>query len=76
MSQDPNFLHQTSLDTLQLSMRAYGFLKRTQIHSIADLLNYTQEDLRILDPNCAEEVIAALHEQLGVDLPTEDDSLI
>ena len=76
MSQDPNFLHQTSLDTLQLSMRAYGFLKRTQIHSIADLLNYTQEDLRILDPNCAEEVIAALHEHLGVDLPTEDDSLI
>lgn len=60
----------SSLDDLQLSLQAYGFLRRTQIHSIADLLEYTQEDLFVLDRSCAEEILAAL-QRLGLTLPPE-----
>ncbi|KGF72962.1 hypothetical protein DO97_02460 [Neosynechococcus sphagnicola sy1] len=62
-------LQTTAIEALELSMQAHGFLKRSQIHTIADLLNYTQEDLRILDPSSAHEVITALHERLGIALP-------
>ncbi|MBD1863113.1 MULTISPECIES: DNA-directed RNA polymerase subunit alpha C-terminal domain-containing protein [Trichocoleus] len=76
MSHHKNSLSQTSIEELQLSMQAYGFLKRTQIHSIADLINYTEEDLRILDATAAEEVIAALQSCLGITLQNVDAQII
>ncbi|MEP0872017.1 hypothetical protein NDA01_19555 [Trichocoleus desertorum AS-A10] len=76
MSHHKNSLSQTPIEELQLSMQAYGFLKRTQIHSIADLINYTEEDLRILDTTAAEEVIAALQSRLGITLQNVDAQII
>ncbi|MBD2120787.1 DNA-directed RNA polymerase subunit alpha C-terminal domain-containing protein [Trichocoleus sp. FACHB-262] len=76
MSHPKNSLSQTPIEELQLSMQAYGFLKRTQIHSIADLINYTEEDLRILDTTAAEEVIAALQSRLGITLQNVDAQII
>uniref|UniRef100_UPI0036F2EB38 DNA-directed RNA polymerase subunit alpha C-terminal domain-containing protein n=1 Tax=Trichocoleus desertorum TaxID=1481672 RepID=UPI0036F2EB38 len=67
-------LPQIPIEELQLSMQAYGFLKRTQIHAIADLENYTQEDLRILDPTAADEVIEALQSRLGITLSNTFDT--
>jgi DNA-directed RNA polymerase subunit alpha len=76
MSHHKNSLPQTPIEELQLSIQAYGFLKRTQINSIADLTNYTKEDLRILDPTAAEEVIAALQSRLGIILTDTDDQVV
>lgn len=76
MSQNTDALRQMPIEDLQLSLRAYGFLKRTQIQVVADLLHYTEEDLNLLDANCAAEIIAALQEQLGVTLPTDEDSIL
>jgi DNA-directed RNA polymerase subunit alpha len=55
-------LSEISIEVLQLSMQAIGFLKRTQINTIAELLEYTQEDLKILDPVSADEVVEALQQ--------------
>jgi DNA-directed RNA polymerase alpha subunit len=59
------------IETLQLSLKAVGALKRTQIFTIGDLLDYTQEDLIILDPETGPEIIAALQTQLGLVLAAE-----
>ena len=59
------------IETLQLSLKALGALKRTQIFTIGDLLDYTQEDLMILDPETGPEIITALQTQLGLVLPLE-----
>jgi Bacterial RNA polymerase, alpha chain C terminal domain len=63
--------HQMPVETLQLSLKALGSLKRTQIFTIGDLLDYTQEDLIILDPETGPEIIAALQTQIGLVLPSE-----
>ena len=76
MSHPINALPQTPIEELQLSMQAYGFLKRTQINAIADLADYTEEDLRILDPTAAEEVIAALQSRFGIVLSNHDNSVV
>jgi len=60
-----------SIDILKLSFEAHGALKRSQIHTIADLLLYTEEDLRILDPRSAEEIITALQQTLQLTLLDE-----
>jgi DNA-directed RNA polymerase alpha subunit len=65
-------LDRTPIEALHLSLQAIGSLKRTQIHTIADLMNYTQEDLEILDKPSAQEVIAALQEKMGLSLPLND----
>ncbi|NDJ15804.1 DNA-directed RNA polymerase subunit alpha C-terminal domain-containing protein [Myxacorys almedinensis] len=70
MTQDT--LDQISVETLDLSMKALGSLKRSQIHTIADLMNYTQEDLEILDKDCAEEIIVALNQKFDLILPLND----
>ncbi|WP_448381498.1 DNA-directed RNA polymerase subunit alpha [Gloeomargarita sp.] len=65
---------QVPIEELQLSVRAYNCLKRAQIHSVADLLNYTQEDLleiKNFGQKSAEEVIEALQTRLGIVLPKE-----
>jgi DNA-directed RNA polymerase subunit alpha len=65
---------QIPIEELQLSVRAYNCLKRAQINSVADLLDYTQEDLleiKNFGQKSAEEVIEALHKRLGIMLPHE-----
>lgn len=67
-------INQILIEELQLSVRAYNCLKRAQIHSIADLLQYSQEELleiKNFGQKSAEEVIEALHEVLGIELPKE-----
>jgi len=65
---------QILIEELQLSVRAYNCLKRAQIHSVADLLDYSQEDLieiKNFGQKSAEEVIDALQKRLGINLPKE-----
>ncbi|MGB3496205.1 MAG: DNA-directed RNA polymerase subunit alpha [Elainellaceae cyanobacterium] len=65
---------QIPIEELQLSVRAYNCLKRAQINSVADLLDYTQEDLleiKNFGAKSAEEVIEALQVRLGITLPHE-----
>lgn len=69
--------NQIPIEELQLSVRAYNCLKRAQINSVADLLDYTQEDLleiKNFGQKSAEEVVEALKDRLGITLPTEKSS--
>jgi DNA-directed RNA polymerase subunit alpha len=68
---------QIPIEELQLSVRAYNCLKRAQINSVADLLDYSQEDLleiKNFGQKSAEEVIDALKKRLGITLPQEKSS--
>lgn len=74
ISKDEKKINQVLIEELQLSVRAYNCLKRAKIHSIADLLNYSQEELleiKNFGQKSAEEVIEALQKRLGINLPTE-----
>nr|YP_010619331.1 RNA polymerase a-subunit [Amplisiphonia pacifica]WAX03344.1 RNA polymerase a-subunit [Amplisiphonia pacifica] len=67
-------VNQILIEELQLSVRAYNCLKRAQIHSIADLLDYTQEELleiKNFGQKSAEEVIDALNNKLHINLQKE-----
>lgn len=69
-----NDIHQVLIEELQLSVRAYNCLKRAQIHSISDLLDYSQEELleiKNFGQKSVEEVIEALRNRLGINLPKE-----
>lgn len=71
---DEDPANQIPIEELQLSVRAYNCLKRAQINSVADLLDYTQEDLleiKNFGAKSAEEVIQALQDRLGITLPHE-----
>lgn len=71
---DGNTMNQIPIEELQLSVRAYNCLKRAQINTVADLLDYTQEDLleiKNFGQKSAEEVIEALQQHLGITLPHE-----
>ena len=62
------------IEELQLSVRAYNCLKRAQINSISDLLDYSQEELleiKNFGLKSAEEVIEALKTKLGINLPKQ-----
>ncbi len=66
--------YQIPIEELQLSVRAYNCLKRAQINSVSDLLDYSQEDLleiKNFGQKSAEEVVEALHYRLGIMLPME-----
>jgi DNA-directed RNA polymerase alpha subunit len=65
-------LDQIAIADLQLSMQAVGMLKRTQINTVADLMNYTQEDLQMLDRDSADEILQALEQKFGLTLPLND----
>lgn len=68
---------QIPIEELQLSVRAYNCLKRAQINSVSDLLDYSQEDLleiKNFGQKSAEEVIEALQTRLGITLPLEKPS--
>jgi DNA-directed RNA polymerase subunit alpha len=67
-------ISQIAIEELQLSVRAYNCLKRAQINYVADLLQFTEEDLleiKNFGQKSAEEVIDALREKLGLTLPKE-----
>ena len=67
-------VNQVLIEELKLSVRAYNCLKRAQIHSISDLLDYSQEDLleiKNFGQKSAEEVMEALKTRLGINLPKE-----
>lgn len=66
--------YQIPIEELQLSVRAYNCLKRAQINSVSDLLDYSQEDLleiKNFGQKSAEEVVEALQYRLGITLPLE-----
>jgi DNA-directed RNA polymerase subunit alpha len=74
LDDDEDPTNQIPIEELQLSVRAYNCLKRAQINSVADLLDYTQEDLleiKNFGAKSAEEVIEALQDRLGITLPHE-----
>lgn len=74
---DENPANQIPIEELQLSVRAYNCLKRAQINSVADLLDYSQEDLleiKNFGQKSAEEVVEALQQRLGITLPQEKSS--
>jgi DNA-directed RNA polymerase subunit alpha len=65
---------QIPIEELQLSVRAYNCLKRAQINTVADLLDYSQEELleiKNFGQKSADEVIEALQKRLGITLPLE-----
>lgn len=67
-------ISQILIEELQLSVRAYNCLKRVQINSIADLLDYSQEELleiKNFGQKSAEEVIEALSNKLNINLQKE-----
>lgn len=66
--------NQIPIEELNLSVRAYNCLKRAQVNSVADLLDFSQEDLleiKNFGAKSAEEVIEALQKRLGITLPPE-----
>ncbi|MGG6294242.1 DNA-directed RNA polymerase subunit alpha [Leptolyngbya sp. AN02str] len=70
--EDPH--SQIPIEELNLSVRAYNCLKRAQINSVSDLLDYSEEDLleiKNFGQKSAEEVIEALQTRLGITLPKE-----
>jgi DNA-directed RNA polymerase subunit alpha len=74
---EENPANQIPIEELQLSVRAYNCLKRAQINSVADLLDYSQEDLleiKNFGQKSAEEVVEALQQRLGITLPQEKSS--
>lgn len=67
-------IHEVSIEELQLSVRAYNCLKRAHIHSVSDLLNYSQEELleiKNFGQKSADEVIESLQQRLGINLPKQ-----
>jgi len=75
--EDSDPTNQIPIEELQLSVRAYNCLKRAQINSVADLLDYTQEDLleiKNFGQKSAEEVVEALQQRLGITLSQEKSS--
>ncbi len=74
ISEDLDPTAQIPIEELQLSVRAYNCLKRAQVNSVADLLDFTQEDLleiKNFGQKSAEEVVEALQRRLGITLPQE-----
>ncbi len=73
--EDPH--SQIPIEELNLSVRAYNCLKRAQVNSVSDLLDFSEEDLleiKNFGQKSAEEVIEALQTRLGITLPREKTS--
>lgn len=67
-------INQVPIEELQLSVRAYNCLKRAHMHTMSDLLEYSQEELmeiKNFGKKSAEEVIDALQKRLGISLTKE-----
>lgn len=60
-----------SIDQLELSPRIYNCLKRANIHTLSDLVSYTQEDLlkiKNFGHKSVEQVVIVLKERFGLNL--------
>ena len=60
------------IEDLGLSVRSYNCLKSAHIHTVSDLLDYSQENLleiKNFGLKSAEEVAKALQNHLGIELP-------
>nr|YP_009667763.1 RNA polymerase alpha subunit [Schistochila macrodonta]QCW58538.1 RNA polymerase alpha subunit [Schistochila macrodonta] len=60
------------IDQLELPARAYNCLKRVNVHTIADLLNYSENDLikiKNFGKKSVEQVLEALKKRFSIDLP-------
>nr|YP_010892659.1 RNA polymerase alpha subunit [Pleurozia subinflata]URH13476.1 RNA polymerase alpha subunit [Pleurozia subinflata] len=71
MTKDIAFKH-IFIDQLELPARAYNCLKRVNVHTIADLLNYSENDLvkiKNFGKKSVEQVLEALKKRFLVDLP-------
>ena len=67
-------LLETSIDDLEFSVRSYNCLKRAGIHTVADIVNKTEQDMikvRNLGKKSLEEVINKVKE-LGLEFKTKD----
>jgi DNA-directed RNA polymerase subunit alpha len=70
---DTSNIESLSIDELELSPRIYNCLKRANIHTIADLLSYTQEDLlkiKNFGRKSVELVILVLRKRFNIELLT------
>nr|YP_010865713.1 RNA polymerase subunit alpha [Frullania muscicola]BEG72886.1 RNA polymerase subunit alpha [Frullania muscicola] len=59
------------IDQLELPARAYNCLKRVNVHTIADLLNYSEDDLvkiKNFGKKSVEQVVQALKKRFSIDL--------
>ena len=59
------------IEELELSVRAFNCLKRASIHTLADLLKYSQEDLlefKNFGQKSADEVCSSLETKFGKSL--------
>lgn len=65
---------ETFIDQLELPARAFNCLKRAEIHTIADLLNYSREDLskiKNFGQKSVDQVSKALWERFAKELPNK-----
>ena len=68
----PSILKEISIDELQIPVRTSNCLKKAEIYTVLQLLNYTQEDLlkiKNLGKRSAEQILKALQEHFGRTLP-------
>nr|YP_010567173.1 RNA polymerase alpha subunit [Vallisneria denseserrulata x Vallisneria spiralis]UZC33412.1 RNA polymerase alpha subunit [Vallisneria denseserrulata x Vallisneria spiralis] len=60
------------IDQFQLSSRTYNCLKRSNIHTVLDLLSHSKEDLMRMEDFRAEDgkqILSILKERFAIDLP-------
>nr|AJE61754.1 RNA polymerase alpha subunit [Polypodium glycyrrhiza]UIS24350.1 RNA polymerase alpha subunit [Polypodium vulgare] len=65
----------TFIDQLELPARAFNCLKKAEIHTIADLLNYSREDLskiKSFGQKSVDQVSKALWERFASELPRNE----
>ena len=66
---------ETTIEELDMSVRAFNCLKRAGINTVEDLINRTEEDMikvRNLGKKSLEEVILKL-QSMGLELKKEED---
>nr|YP_010704989.1 RNA polymerase alpha subunit [Porella grandiloba]WCQ78525.1 RNA polymerase alpha subunit [Porella grandiloba] len=70
MTKDIAFKH-IFIDQLELPARAYNCLKKVNVHTIADSLNYSEDDLikiKNFGKKSVEQVLEALRKRFSIDL--------
>nr|QNH93666.1 RNA polymerase alpha subunit [Christensenia aesculifolia] len=71
MAKEVAFKH-IFIDQLELPARAYNCLKKVDVHTISDLLKYSQDDLRKIKnfgKKSVDQVLEALQERFAINLP-------
>ncbi|KAG6540202.1 hypothetical protein Mapa_018494 [Marchantia paleacea] len=71
MTKDVAFKH-IFIDQLELPARAYNCLKKVNVHTIADLLTYSEDDLikiKNFGKKSVEQVLEALRKRFSIQLP-------